>query len=485
MKLRNVLVQASVLFLLVYAGCDVPSEPVTGSTPPPTTTPITTYMSGTVVRSDNLSPIAGAFVFDAANLSRDTSNADGSFLLKYNLTTRTTFKILSTKIGYSNDTLVVSLDPGRDTVVTRLLVADLITAPPTAREPAQIAFIGVTTPDIFVAGVGATENSILTYEVRDSLGKAIDRAHRAYAVYSIQFFPNTFAPGGTSPRLIPSADSTGDDGRVRVNITSGTRAGVVQMVVSINSPSGLIRSQPVRITISSGFPDQRHFTISTPRYNFPGLEFFNTRATVIVQAADKYSNPVQAGTAVYFSTLHGSIQTLGGLTGADGFVSKDLISGKPTPEGVDALPVLGPGYSWVYAQTIGDNGTQVLDSIPILWTGKPILTKTDAVFNFNIANGGTAGPFTFTVMDKYDHPVSAGTTINVSGLGVIAGGNANITMNDTFASGSGTTSFSVTIADADPTPPGASPPLASQLMLTVTHPVYGTYTLLLASGTVQ
>ncbi len=483
MKLRNVLVWVPVLFLLVYAGCDVPAAPGTGTTGPPGTT--LTNLRGTTVRSDNLSPIAGAFVFDAAGLSRDTSKSDGSFLLKYNLSSQTTLKILSTKNGFSNDTLVVSLTPGRDTMVTRLLLADQITAPPTARNPAQIAFIGVTTPDIFVAGVGATENSILTYEVRDSLGIAIDRAHRALATYTVQFFPNTFAPGGTPPRLIPSADSTGDDGRLRVNITSGTRAGVVQMVVTINSPNGVIRSQPVRITISSGFPDQRHFTISTPRYNFPGLEFFNTRTTVTVQAADRYSNPVQAGTAVYFSTLHGSIQTLGGLTGADGFVSKELISGKPTPEGVDALPVLGPGYSWVYAQTIGDNGAAVLDSIPILWTGRPILVKTDAVFNFNIPNGGTAGPFTFTVMDKFGHPMSAGTSINVAGLGVIAGGNANITMNDTFASGPGTTSFSVTIADADPTPPGAVPPLACQLLLTVTHPIYGTYTLLLASGTVQ
>ncbi|MGH2569449.1 MAG: hypothetical protein ACRDGA_14010, partial [Bacteroidota bacterium] len=361
----------------------------------------------------------------------------------------------------------------------------IIQPPPSALTPAQIAFISVTASDIFVAGVGALENSVLTYEVRDSLGVAIDQTRRAYALYSLEFYPNTFVSGGTAPRLIPSADSTDDNGRLRVSLNSGTRSGVVQVVVTINTPGGVIRSQPVRVSINSGFPDQRHFTIGAPRYNFPGLEFNNTRLSIIVQVADRYSNPVQNGTAVYFGTHHGSVQTQNALTGADGFVTKELISGNPRPEGIDAEPVLGPGYSYVVAQTIGENGARVADSILVLWTGQPVLTKTDAITSFNISNGGSAGPFTFTVADKYGHPMSAGTTITVTAPSLTVSGNgASVTMFDTFATGPGITSFTVTVSDADPSST-ASPPNQSQVLVTVTHSVYGQRTLILATGTVQ
>jgi hypothetical protein len=361
----------------------------------------------------------------------------------------------------------------------------IVQPPASARQPAQIAFVSVTASDIFVSGTGALENSVLTYEVRDSLGTPIDKAHRAYATYSLQFFPNSYAPGGTQPRLIPSADSTDDTGKLRLSVNSGTTAGVVQAVVTINSAFGAIKSQPVRISINSGFPDQKHFSVYSTNYNFPGLERPGQRSTVTVQIADKYSNPVQSGTAVLFSTHHGSVQTIGGLTGADGFVTKELISGNPTPEGVDVDPVLGSGYSYVAARTIGESGVQVSDSILVLWTGKPIITKTDTNNNFNIANGGSAGPFRFTVVDKYGHPMSGGTTISVSGPGLILSGNGvSATINDTFATGPGVTSFTVVAQDADASAL-AVPPLVSILTLTVVHPVYGTYTLVLATGTVQ
>ncbi len=359
----------------------------------------------------------------------------------------------------------------------------IIQPPPSALQPAQIAFIGVTASDIFVSGVGALENSVLTYEVRDSLGNPITRIRRAYATYSIQFFPNTFVSGGTNPRVIPGADSTDDNGRLRVSLSSGTRSGVVQVVVSITTPTGVIRSQPVRISINSGFPDQSHFTISAPRYNFPGLQFFNTRLPITVQVADRYSNPVQPGTAVYFNTQHGSIQTIGALTGADGFVTKELISGNPTPQGANVHPTLGPGYSYVYARTIGENGAQVLDSALVLWTGRPIITKTDANSTFTVPQGGSAGPFTFTVQDLYGHPMSAGTTITVTAENAQVNGDATVLMPDTFTSGPGTTSFTVSLQDPDPI--DTNPPAVSILKVTVVHSIYGTLTLVLATGTVN
>jgi hypothetical protein len=254
-------------------------------------------------------------------------------------------------------------------------------------------------------------------------------------------------------------------------------------VVRINTPGGPIFSQPVRIGVNSGFPDQRHFSVYATRYNFPGLQRFNQRLDITVQVADRYSNPVQAGTVVYFSTTHGSIQTQGAVTGADGFVTKQLISGRPTPEGPDVLPGLGPGFAYVKAQTLGENGTFIADSILVLWTGEPIITKLDTISTFTVPNGGGVGPFRFRVADLYGHPVSAGTTISVTAEGALVTGDALVTMRDTFARGSGTTEFVVTVRD--PNPNDVDPPFPTILRVTVVHSVYGTYTLVLATGTVD
>ncbi|HEY4613253.1 MAG TPA: Ig-like domain-containing protein, partial [Bacteroidota bacterium] len=363
-------------------------------------------------------------------------------------------------------------------------VGQAILEPPiSARQPASIAFIEPpTATDIFVANTGNTpEFSVLTYEVRDSLGSPIDKARRTAASYNLQFYPNTFASGGTGPTLI-GTDSTDDSGRLRVQVNSGTRSGVVQVVVNVSTVSGTVRSSPVRISINSGFADQRHFSVFAPRYNFPGLQAFNTRLSVTAQVVDRYSNPVKPGTAVYFSTLHGSVQTISAFTAIDGFVTKDLISGNPTPEGIDVIG-LGPGFSYVYAQTLGENGTTIIDSILVLWTGRPIISVLTSVDPFAVPDGSSVGPFVFSVEDIYGHPMSAGTSISVGGTGVNVDGDANISMFDTFSSGPGTTVFTVSISDASPL--DTDPPAGSVLTITVTHPVYGTFKRILATGTVD
>jgi hypothetical protein len=363
--------------------------------------------------------------------------------------------------------------------------------PVSSRTPAQIAFVGSSTNDIFVSGVGGTETSTLTYEVRDSLGFAIDLMRRVGASFSLQFFPNSFTGGGTSPTIIPNVDSSDNQGRVRVTIVSGTQAGVIQITTSVKvSASKTITSQPVKVTVYAGFADQSHFTMASPAYNFPGLDLaFNTRS-ITVQVGDKYSNPVIEGTAVYFNSAHGTMTT-GGLTSKTGFVSNTLFSANPLPEGKDTLipdaQILSyypstNGFSRVYARTIGKDGQTVIDSLLLLWTGKPIFFNTGAN-NFTIANGGSAGPFTFTIVDRYGHPMSSGTTISVvASVGKISG-NVPRTLGDTFTGGSGVTTFSVFLGDAAPT--DTDPAENSTITVTVSHPVYGIFSFTLASGTVD
>jgi len=373
-------------------------------------------------------------------------------------------------LSYSFDGLLI----GQDAVIG---------LPPSVRRPAQIALLGVTASNIYVQGVGALENSVVTYEVRDSLGSPIDTSWRSAATYSINFKPNSYVvPGGTAPRVIPSSGLTDARGRLVVSISSGTGAGVVQIFATVQVGTQTITSQPVRIIVHAGFPDQTHFSLAPQQYNFPGLDLLFVRQAITVQVVDRYSNPVRAGTAVYFNTTHGSIQTGDALTNIDGFVSKNLISSNPYPEGKDTLSV-GATYTRVYAITAGENGVTVLDSALIMWTGRPVFTKTDPNNTFTLINAGSAGPFTFTITDRYGHPLSGGTSIVVAGNGVTVNGQVNTTLPDTQVGGSGITDFMVTISDPNPADP--DPPQASVLTVTVNHPVYGTFTYVLATGTVD
>jgi hypothetical protein len=164
-------------------------------------------------------------------------------------------------------------------------------------------------------------------------------------------------------------------------------------------------------------------------------------------------------------------------------VTKLLFSSNPFPVAPNVLSGLTAGFSRVYARTIGKDSVRVLDSLLILWSGAPVITPTGGPGPYAIANGGSAGPYTFTVTDRLGHPMSPGTLINVLADACIVNGDANIAMPDTQVGGPGLTSFTVLLQDAAPlqSPPAPAP---SVLTVIVTHPVYGTYKFVLASGTV-
>jgi hypothetical protein len=78
--------------------------------------------------------------------------------------------------------------------------------------------------------------------------------------------------------------------------------------------------------------------------------------------------------------------------------------------------------------------------------------------------------------------MSAGTTITVSAVRGTVSGDASINMPDTQSSGAGLTTFTVMVANSDKAS-DTNPPSTSQVIVTVTHPVYGTYSLILDTGT--
>jgi hypothetical protein len=356
------------------------------------------------------------------------------------------------------------------------------TVPPTARKPAQIAYISLTNQDLYVAGVGNTENAVITYEVRDSLGIPIDKTQRVLATYNLVFQPNSYTGGGTYPTVIPGADSTDDSGKLRASIVSGTQAGVITIVTRITLPGGqVIQSLPVKLTVHAGFADQNHFTLIPSRYVFPP---YPTTPTFAVAVGDTFSNPVQVGTAVYFNSQSGLITTgttsgtFASYTDIRGFAGATLFPVNPTPWTPGAslyryIPGVadpyyaqmggGPtrlGYTWVWASTQGKGGKRVADSVLTVWNEAPIVITGIPAVTVNLV-GGVSAPISITVKDINGNPLCDGTTITATPIftsavpGVAFGTSGDISNsgfvmpNAAFARfpGPGTTDFTFVVED--------------------------------------
>src|SRR5206468_7073605 len=125
----------------------------------------------------------------------------------------------------------------------------------------------------------------------------------------------------------PDTVSTDSDGLASVTVTSGTLAQAVQVRAQITGTA--IHSEPVRVAIHGGLPNANHFSFAVERKNVPGLVFL-ILDPITALVGDRYGNPVQEGTAVYFTTTGGVIQG-SAPTDDHGLAKVDLVTGNPFP----------------------------------------------------------------------------------------------------------------------------------------------------------
>lgn len=321
--------------------------------------------------------------------------------------------------------------------------------------PQTIAFMGPQTIDIKVYGVGGNETAIILYEVRDSLGSPISISQRDTVNFSIEG-PPVFGGAYVSP----SWAMTNSAGRVATTVNSGTISGVLQIVASLRRESDgvWVRSTPTRVVVNAGLPDQKFFSIGAKQYNCAFYNWVGRTNDILVQVGDKYSNPVHQNTAVYFSTTGGIINAAR-YTDIKGHAIATLFSGNPLPN--YAVPGFGPGYAWVYAQTIGQNSVIVKDSIIVLFSGLPYITVIPNT-NINVPRGGSQS-FSVNISDQHGNPLAPNTLIKASiefsppegtNWGAKVGGLPEDPLNDYLFRGPGITDFTLNIID---TTPGGTP----------------------------
>ena len=392
-------------------------------------------LSGQVIDFENGQPIENAAIKIIADSVYGTvTDADGKYSKTFKLTKNLDVKVIASKENYKSDSTIIYAIPGRTIDVPTLKLEKLKTTT-ISGTPASIVLVNQTFPSIGVKESGDNETTTLTFEVRDSSGNPIDITKSVIVNFALGANPG----GGLF--IDPPSKKTNSEGRVSVNVTSGTRAGVVQIIAEVNLGTKIIRSKPVNIAIHGGLPDYNHFSLAPEYLNFPGLVKYGVFNRISAYVGDKYSNPVKPNTIVYFSSTGGII---GGSaqTNEMGIAEVQLMSALPAP----VHPLLGPGFATVTAYTADENNQTISRDIIVLFSGYPSnlsITPT----TFNIPNGGSQ-TFTYIVADVNGNPISSGNTITVNVEGnVTAQGDININMPDTQSRN--WTQFSFTIVDAD------------------------------------
>jgi hypothetical protein len=417
-------------------------------------------ISGYIVDASSNARLQGvavtAMTVSGSTLSA-TSDAEGMYSFTFGVDSTMNVTVTMKKTGYRDTSIVAQLKSG--VVLTQnvsLTPVSIVGGGTTGGSglAQTIYFVGASQPEVCVYGVGGKETTIMSWEVRDSLGLPIDESHAVNLTFGLLGAIN----GGEY--VSPVVLKTNASGQAHMTFNAGIKSGVVQVFATTTVNGRTITSGPVKVVVTGGFPDQAHFTISTSRINFPALNVANLRNPISVLVGDKYSNPASPS-AVYFSSTAGVIQggVNGTVTSSDGQGTVDLISGNPAPLGSYAVSGWGDGYVRVTAKTLGQGGVAVQDSIIMLWSGPGMVSNVSPA-TFNIPNGGSQ-TITFQVSDYLGHPLAAGTRIMVSAsipppstegvkqnqVFLQFGNQGVVEMPDVYVAGPGTTQFTCVIRD--------------------------------------
>jgi len=380
---------------------------------------------GRIIDAQSRQPIINASVVLTSSLVTDSvlSSGDGAYSFSIDLQGLPGLNgnLRVTKNGYRSRTSSFSVVGGSSTYTDLYLDRDTttgVTRDSGTGDAHSIALVSVSSKEISVFGVGGLESSTLIWEVRDSLGFPIDIDHRDTVTFSLVGTPAT---GPVPTYVSPASVLTNVSGRVATTVSSGTISGVIQFIAKLHRDTDGkdIISTPVIITVNAGLPDQAHFDIAAPQYNFAGYDWVGRSLNIGIQVGDKYTNPVHVGTAVYFNTT-GGIVTASGFTDITGHSGVTLYSGNPLPmfypRDMLQYPAFlygdsGKGYGWVRAYTLGENNVSVTDSILILFSGHPFATFDKGSFAAPRLGSDLVN---VVISDENGNPLAPGTSITAS-----------------------------------------------------------------------
>jgi hypothetical protein len=159
----------------------------------------------------------------------------------------------------------------------------------------QIFTVSITPEQLGLRGSGENEVGTFVFSVTDAAGGPVQDGQ-------VVTFTLDAPTGGAEFVSDPSATTV--DGQVIISLVSGTVPGVATVTASteyeLEGEVVTILTE-ARITMGNSQPDQLHLGFGADSLDLSGLNPIGTENTITAYVADRYSNPVPAGTPVYFA----------------------------------------------------------------------------------------------------------------------------------------------------------------------------------------
>lgn len=429
-------------------------------------------LQGQVLNDVTNNPVPGAFVRVLPMDLLFTSDDQGRYEFEVEIDSTMDLEVVGSADGFTTNSVDVLALASRVIQVPTLRISQLVADEPVSGRAWSILLLDQSSTTVGVRESGSTEVASLTFMVADSVGRPVVLDNSALIKFEFGGRPG----GGES--LAPAESPTDNNGLATVTLSSGTKAGHVQVIASTTVGGRIIRSQPVAMSIHGGLPDQTHFSVGPEVFNFPGLNAYGLTNEISVIVGDQYANPVRPGTSVYFTTTHGVIEG-SAFTDDRGQGSVTLLSANPLPP---------DGVAVVTATTSDRNQATVVGRTPLIFSGFPVLTISPVSAAVNQT-------YQMTVTDQNGNPLAAGTSITVAveGTAVKGVGATNVSLDDYgFAGGMtyqhvvrgpGVTDFVFrAVPDIDPNSTNPQTPVVEAITITISGPNGGLVAVLGGAG---
>jgi hypothetical protein len=178
-----------------------------------------------------------------------------------------------------------------------------------------INFVSASPQQVFISGSGAVEQAQLTFRVFSSSLAPI-------ANQSVEFRIVT-NPGGVGLGASGSATAvtatTDSSGVAFVPVFAGSIPGPVKVRASL--PGTQIFAESQNMTVASGPPSQRFFSLAVETFNIEGGDLDGVSTQLTVRAADRQGNAVEDGTVVNFTSEGGQVARSCATTRTDNIAS--------------------------------------------------------------------------------------------------------------------------------------------------------------------
>ena len=215
-----------------------------------------------------------------------------------------------------------------DATVTQTGTITVLTA-----SAGSVKFVSADTTNIALRGTGGAgrqEFATLKFEVSDTTGNKISGT-----LVDFVFSDSNTAETVGGLTLNPTFATSAADGTVTTLVTAGSIPTSVRVVATIRGSSPRVATLSNVLVVSTGVPDQKHFSLATEIGNCEGRDFDQVCSVITATLGDHFGNPAPDGTAVNFSAE-------GGVVDAS-CVTGSLPPVGATPGGQTTNSKVGPG----------------------------------------------------------------------------------------------------------------------------------------------